>query len=177
MPVSVERHEARCYTGFMLNYVVAKSENGVIGANGDLPWHLPADLKHFRDLTLGRTVVMGRKTFESIVARLGAPLPGRTNVVVTRNPDFAFPGVRVLHAIEEIYELEGDVYNIGGAELFRATFDRADRLNVTEVHADIPGDTFFPEIDPAHWREIARESHKKDEKNPYDYDFVTYERF
>lgn len=160
----------------MLYYVVAKANNNVIGSKNDLPWYLPADLKHFKQLTLGRTVVMGRKTFESIVARLGAPLPGRDNVVVTRNPEFTFPGVRVLHNIEEIYGLKGDVYNIGGAELFRATFDRADKLNVTEVHADIPGDTFFPEIDPAHWREVARESHKKDEKNPYDYDFVTYER-
>lgn len=160
----------------MLNYVVAKARNDVIGSKNDLPWYLPADLKHFKELTLGHAVVMGRKTFDSIVARLGKPLPGRTNVVVTRNQDFTYPGVTVLHDIESIYDLEGDVYNIGGAELFRATFDRADTLYVTEVHASIPGDTYFPVIDLAQWRETAREPHTADEKNPYDYDFVTYER-
>ena len=176
MPVSVERHEARWYTNFMLNYVVAKSENGVIGANGDLPWHLPADLKHFRDLTLGHTVVMGRKTFESIVARLGTPLPGRTNVVVTRNHKFAYPGVEVVYDTDEVLALEGDIYNIGGAELYRALFDRAQRLYVTQVHCSISGDAYFPSIDPERWRETDREEHDRDEKHLYGYDFVTYER-
>lgn len=167
---------ARCYTGSMLNYIVAKAENDVIGSKNDLPWYLPADLIHFKTLTLGHTVVMGRKTFDSILARLGKPLPERTNVVLTRNPDFAYPGVTVLHDIADIDTLEGEVFNIGGEELFRATFDRADKLYATEVHADIPGDTYFPAIEADQWRETAREPHEADEKNPYDYDFVTYER-
>lgn len=160
----------------MISIIVAKANNNVIGTKNDLPWYLPADLRHFKEVTMGHTVVMGRTTFESIVARIGKPLPNRQNVVITRNTNFTYPGVTVIHSIDGIKDL-GDVYVTGGAEIYRQTIDMADRLYITEVHADIDGDVYFPDIDPARWREVSQESHFKDEKNQYDFDFVTYEAF
>ncbi len=158
----------------MISCIVARAENGVIGSENDLPWYLPADLKRFKDLTTGRTVVMGRKTYESIVARLGHALPNRKNVVLTRQ-DITLPDASIIHAIDDVRKLE-DVFIIGGAEVYRAAFDLIDKLYVTEVHATVSGDAHFPAIDPAAWRETSRESHEKDEKNQFDYDFVVYER-
>jgi dihydrofolate reductase len=157
----------------MISIIVAKANHGVIGAKNDLPWYLPADLKHFRELTQGHTVVMGRNTYHSIVSRLGHALPERRNIVVTRQ-DITFPDAETIHSINEIYDLE-DVFIIGGAELYAATIGIADRLYITEVKAEIDGDTHFPALDPSMWREVSRESHSKDEKNDYDYDFVIYE--
>lgn len=159
----------------MISLIAAKAQNGVIGSKNDLPWYLPADLRRFKELTTGHTVVMGRKTFESIVARLGHPLPNRQNVVVTRDSSFAYDGVQVVHDTDAIRQLD-DVFVIGGGELYAATVDFADRLLVTEIHADIPGDVYFPTIDPKKWREVSRETYERDDKNQYDFDFVELER-
>lgn len=156
--------------------IVALARGNVIGQRNDLPWHLPADLKHFRDITTGHTVVMGRKTLASILDRLGKPLPNRTNVVLTRQPDLAVDGVRVIHEVNDITDLSGQVYIIGGAEVYRQTMTLVDRLYVTEVHADIEGDSYFPEIKKSEWAEISREKHPSDGKNPYPFDFVIYTR-
>lgn len=158
----------------MINIIVAKSENNVIGSKSDLPWYLPADLRHFKEVTMGYTVVMGRKTFESIISRLGKPLPGRKNVVITRDESFNYPGVEVLHDIGNITEL-GDCFVIGGAEIYNQILPLADRLYVTEIHTYINGDTFFPDIDNQ-WIEISRETHSAYSANPYDYDFVVYKK-
>lgn len=158
----------------MISCIVARANNGVIGSKNDLPWYLSADLRRFKELTTDTTVVMGRKTYESIVARLGHALPNRRNVVLTRQT-VDFPDAEVIHDVSEIEKL-GDVFVIGGAEVYRATIDSADRLYVTEVHADIDGDAYFPAIDSALWREVSREAHVSDEKNQFDYDFVVYER-
>lgn len=159
----------------MISFIVAKAQNNVIGNRNALPWHLPADLKHFQALTTGHTIVMGRKTFQSIIDRNGTILPRRHNVVVTRDQGFSYPGVTVIHDVAKI-STPGDCFIIGGAELWRQTFALADRLYVTDIHADIDGDVVFPEIDAVTWRETSREQHMKDDNNPYDYDFVVYER-
>lgn len=156
--------------------IVAKAENGVIGSSNDLPWYLPADLRRFKELTTGHTIVMGRKTYDSIVARLGHALPNRRNVVLTRDRKAVFPGVEIVFSIEDIRNLDGDVYGIGGAEVYRQLLPYAETLYITEVKASIAGDTFFPELDEADWREVSREAHVRDDANQYDYDFVQYER-
>ncbi|QQS19562.1 dihydrofolate reductase [Candidatus Saccharibacteria bacterium] len=160
----------------MIAIVVAVAENGVIGSRNDLPWYLPADLKHFKKVTSGHTVVMGRTTFESIVARLGKPLPNRKNVVLSRDKSFEHKGASVIHDIQEIATLAEDVYVIGGAQVYAAMLSSADMLYVTQVHANISGDAHFPGINPAQWQEVSRESHVADERNQYDYDFVVYKR-
>jgi len=162
----------------MIAMVVAMARGNVIGARNDLPWYLPADLRRFKKITSGHTVVMGRTTFESILTRLGKPLPNRRNVVLTRDHSLMMDGVGVIHDVASIPRLDDDVYIIGGAQVFAATMAMAmaDRLYVTEVHADIMGDTYFPMIRPEEWYETAREKHFADEKNLYDYDFVTYDR-
>lgn len=158
----------------MISLIVAKSQNNVIGSKNDLPWYLPADLKHFKEITIGHTVVMGRTTFQSIVTRLNKPLPKRKNVVITRDESFDYAGVKVIHDIDSVKTL-GDVFVIGGAKIYEQTISLADKLYITEIHADIEGDTYFPNIDGS-WQETSRESHRADEKNQYDYDFVTYEK-
>lgn len=160
----------------MIAIVVAIAEGGVIGSRNDLPWYLPADLKHFKEITGGHTVVMGRTTFESILARLGKPLPNRRNVVLTRDVAFAHDGVEIIHDVDAIPKLAEPVYVIGGAQVYAATLDVADTLYLTEVHAKIQGDAHFPALDSAKWREVSRERHTADEKNEYSYDFVVYER-
>lgn len=159
----------------MISLIVARAENNVIGSRNDLPWYLPADLRSFKDLTTGHTVVMGRKTLESILTRLGAPLPGRRNVVLTRQQT-DYPGVEVLHDVRDISLLGDDVFVIGGAQVYAQTIDLADKLYVTEVKATIDGDAHFPEIDPKVWHEVSREPHEKDDKNQYAFDFVVYAR-
>lgn len=156
--------------------VAAVAENGVIGSRNDLPWHLPADLQHFRRITKGKTVIMGSKTFQSILARRGSPLPERKSVVITRDASFSYPDVRVLHDPQEVVGIPGDLYVIGGAQIYALLIDIADTLFLTEVHATIDGDAFFPKVDVGLWRETSRESHTADADNAYDYDFVVYER-
>lgn len=151
------------------------AENRVIGVDNTLPWRLPADLKHFRRLTSGHPVIMGRRNFESI----GKPLPERDNIVVTRNPDYRAPGCVVTHSLEEALtaaQNDAEIFIIGGADIYRQALSRADRLYLTLVHADVPGDTYFPEFDPAQWHETRRERHAADEKNAYAYTFLTYDR-
>jgi len=164
-----------------LAVIVAATDNGVIGRNNALPWHLPQDLRYFKRVTMGKPIVMGRKTFESI----GRPLPGRTNIVITRNPDFTAEGVRVVASLdealrlgEEIALIDGaqELVVIGGAEIYKASIPRADRLYITEVHASIQGDAFLPEIEWACWREVGREHHGASDANPYEYSFVVYNR-
>lgn len=149
--------------------VVAVARNGVIGAEGDLPWRLPEDLARFKRMTMGETLVMGRKTFESI----GRPLPGRNTIVLTRRPDWAEEGVEVAgsleHALAMAAERGQDLFVAGGAEVYRAALGVADRLELTEVDAEPDGDTFFPPVDWSRWTETAREQHPG-------FAFVTYDR-
>jgi dihydrofolate reductase len=136
-------------------FVVARADNGVIGRDGTLPWHIPADLKRFKALTMGKPMVMGRKTFES----LGRLLPGRRHIVVTRDPDWSAEGAEVARDPEEALRIagSGEVAVIGGAQIFDALKDRADRIELTEVHDDVEGDAVLAEFDRAQWREGARE--------------------
>lgn len=158
-----------------VSLVVAMAENRVIGRDNALPWHLPADLRFFKNLTLGKPIIMGRKTYESI----GRPLPGRQNIVLTRDDNFKAPGCDIRSSLEQAMLAAGDageVMIIGGAALYDAVLDTADRIYLTEVHSDIQGDTWFPELDPSHWTEISRERHFADERNSMDYSFVTLDR-
>jgi len=155
--------------------IAAMTENRVIGRENRLPWRLSADLRRFKSLTMGKPVIMGRKTYESI----GKPLPGRSNIVVTRDRDYRAQGCRVVHSLEQALEAAAghdEVMVIGGAQLYRQTLDRAERMYLTLVKTELDGDTLFPQIEMRHWRELERESHRADEKNEYDYDFVTLER-
>ena len=155
--------------------VVAAAEGGVIGRHGAMPWHLPADLAHFKRVTMGHPIVMGRKTYASI----GRALPGRLNVVVTRDRAFAAPGVTVAHSLDEALAACGDaaeVMVIGGGELYREALPRAARVHLTRVHASIDGDTYFPALEPAEWHETAREERLADAANPHAMAFLTFER-
>jgi dihydrofolate reductase len=158
----------------LLTAVVAVADNGVIGREGGLPWHLPADLRHFKAMTLGRPILMGRRTFDSI----GKALPGRRNLVLTRRA-LDVPGVEAVGSVEEALARVGDVPElaiIGGAQLWRDTLPRIGRIYLTQVHAQVPGDTFFPELDAREWQETARHSQAADERNAYPMSFVTLER-
>lgn len=155
--------------------IAAMAENRVIGRENRLPWRLPADLRRFKSVTMGKPVIMGRKTYESI----GKPLPGRSNIVVTRDPDYRAPGCQVVHSLGQALEAgagHAEVMVIGGAELYREALGRAERMYLTLIRAEVEGDTLFPDIEPQQWRELERESHCADEKNQYDYDFVTLQR-
>jgi dihydrofolate reductase len=151
--------------------IAAVADNGVIGKDGALPWRIPADLRWFRERTMGHHVVMGRKTWASI----GRPLPGRTNIVVSRNRDLAVPqGVVLVEGLAEAIERattagDDEVFVIGGAELYRAALPHADRIYLTRVHADVSGDTWFPAIDERAWVEVARESHRDAEPLPFSF--------
>ena len=158
-----------------LSLVVAMDKNRVIGIDGGLPWHLSSDLKYFRDITMGKPIIMGRKTHESI----GRPLPGRRNIVVTRNENFDAEGCDVVTSLDAAMELVKEVPEammIGGASLYLDTLPVADQLYMTEVHAEVKGDTWFPEIDPEQWQELSRTAFSADERNEHDYSFVVYER-
>ncbi len=164
-----------------LAVIVAAAENGVIGRNNALPWHLPEDLRYFKRVTMGKPIVMGRKTFESI----GRALPGRTNIVISRQRDFSADGVRAVASLEEALALAEDIavidgvdelMVIGGAEVYRAALPRAQRLYLTQVHAEMEGDARLPEVEWAQWREVSRESWPASESNPYPYSFVVFER-
>ncbi|MDE0854652.1 MAG: dihydrofolate reductase [Nevskia sp.] len=154
--------------------IVAVAENGVIGRDGTLPWRLPEDLKHFRRLTLGNTVLMGRKTWQS----LGKPLDGRANWVLTRDPAFSAPGAQVFRDLDAALAQppQGQLLVIGGAELYRQALPLASRLELTRVHARVEGDTHFPDYDPAQWRETARSDHPADERHAHAYSFLTLDR-
>ena len=156
-----------------VSLVVAMSADRLIGQGGGLPWRLPADLRHFKSITMGKPILMGRKTHESI----GKPLPGRENIVLTRDRSFRAEGCRVVHSIEEALAAAGandELMVIGGAEIYRAFLDRADRMYMTLVEGEFRGDTHFPPYDEQAWKEVERESHEADEKNPYAFTFLTY---
>ncbi len=142
---------------------VAVAENLVIGKDNDLPWHLPEDLKHFKELTLGKTVLMGRKTFESILKRLGKPLPNRKNVIISRQKDYKAPeGVLVFSSLDEaIKSLPEDIYIIGGAEIYKLALPLANLMYITHVHENYLGDAFFPAIKWSEWEKLEEEKHKK----------------
>lgn len=160
-----------------ISLVVAIADNGVIGREGGLPWHLSADLRHFKSLTMGHAIIMGRRTHESI----GKPLPGRTNIVITRDPDYATDGVTVVHSLDEAVakamaksDLD-EAMIIGGAQIYRMALDRAARIYLTEVHMEADGETRFPAFDRAAWQESAREDFAGVGDAPA-YSFVTLER-
>lgn len=156
-----------------LTLVVAYSDNRAIGRDNALPWKLPGDLAHFKRTTLGSPIIMGRKTWES----LGRPLPGRINVVVSRNAQYAAQGAVVVPTLADAVRVCGDVadaYVIGGAQIYAQAIPLAQRLIATEVHAQVDGDAFFPELPAGQWQEVSREPQPAE--NGYTYDFVVYER-
>lgn len=160
----------------MISLMWAMDENRVIGKDNKLPWHLPEDLKFFKRTTMGHPIAMGRKTWDSI----GRALPGRENIVITRNESFSCEGCTVLNSIDELLtysrEKREEVFVIGGAEIFKAILPAADRLYLTMIYDQFAGDTFFPEFDMADWELVSKEKGIKDEKNPYDYEFLIYKR-
>jgi dihydrofolate reductase len=161
-----------------ISIIVAVAENGVIGRGGQLPWRLSADLRRFKHLTMGHTIIMGRRTWESI----GRPLPGRRTVVVTRQPNYRLedPAVKVAPNLEQALKIaenaDDEAFIVGGAELYRAALCGADRMYLTRVGAEIDGDTFFPEVDWGEWRLIDSDQHNVDAKNEYAFTVETYER-
>ncbi|EHQ24586.1 dihydrofolate reductase [Mucilaginibacter paludis] len=158
----------------IITIVVAISSNYAIGKNNQLLWHLPKDLKHFKDITAGGTVIMGRKTFDSV----GKPLPKRRNIVITRQA-ITIAGCEVVSSLDEAIALcndEQEVFIVGGAEVYRQAMPVTNRIYLTIVHHSFDADTFFPEIDYKQWHEIAREDHQTDEKHQFAYSFITLER-
>ncbi len=156
--------------------IAAMANDRVIGLNGDMPWHLPDDLKFFKAKTTGKPVIMGRKTFESIGSR---PLPNRPNIIISRNVNLTIPNVEVFSSIEQAlvkYATEPEVIIMGGGELYRQMLPKADRLYLTLIDANIKGDTYFPDWTTLAWNETDRQHHSKDEKHEYAFDFVTLER-
>ncbi|WP_053366875.1 dihydrofolate reductase [Bacillus sp. FJAT-27245] len=160
----------------MISFIWAMDKNMVIGKDNKLPWHLPEDLKFFKKSTMGHPIAMGRKTYESI----GRPLPGRENIIITRNPGFSAEGCTVMNSIDEFLEYsknkDEEYFVIGGAEIFKEMFPVADKLYITLIHDEFPGDTFFPEFDLDQWVLLFSEKGPTDEKNPYDYEFRIYGR-
>ncbi|WP_417465101.1 dihydrofolate reductase [Kordiimonas sp.] len=158
----------------MISMIVAMGENRLIGRDNGLPWHLPADLKFFKATTMGKPMIMGRKTFDSI----GRPLPGRRTIVVTRNADWSHEGVEVAPSLDDAFKFaegEDEVMVVGGAQIYKQALAKADRLYVTEVALSPEGDAYFPEISDAEWGVASRESHPAEADTPA-YSFVTYDR-
>jgi dihydrofolate reductase len=160
-----------------LSIIVAASENNVIGVNNHLPWHLPVDMKYFKDTTMGKPIVMGRKSFEE----LGRVLPGRPNIMITRQPEYAAEGLYVVPSLEAGIEKAKtfgteEIFITGGGEIFKIALPIIDRLYLTRVHAEVSGDTYFPEFDPTGWKLVKNDRHEKDEKHAYALTFQVWER-
>ncbi len=159
-----------------ISIIAAMGSNRVIGRGNGLPWNLPADTRFFKETTRGHPVIMGRKTFDT----MGKPLPGRRNIVVTRQSDLEIPGAEIVSGLEEALKLvdvvNDEVFIIGGAEVYRLGLGLADRMYLTLVHDSFEGDTFFPEFDESQWVVVSREDHEADERNPHAFSFLTYER-
>ena len=158
-----------------LSIIVAMDINRVIGRGGALPWHISSDLKNFKKITMGKPILMGRKTHDSI----GKPLPGRENIILTNNKKYSAEGCIVKNTLDDVYlycEKQLELVVMGGAILYSQTLDKADKLYITEVNASVNGDTFFPEYKSSQWREISRESFNADENNEFDYSFTVLER-
>jgi dihydrofolate reductase len=163
-----------------ISLIAALAQNRTIGKNNDLPWHLPDDMKYFMQTTKGHHCIMGRKNYDSIPEKF-RPLPNRTNIVVTRQKDFKAPSCIVVNSIEKGLEIakdnnEAEVFIIGGAEIYKQSLAFADRLYLTEIKADIQGDTFFPAINQNEWKELSRATHPADVRHQYAFDFVVYEK-
>ena len=160
----------------MITLIVAMGKNREIGKENQLLWHLPKDLKHFKELTSGYPIIMGRKTYESI----GKPLPNRTNIVISRKNDWFEEGILIVGSIKEAVKfakkIDEEVFIIGGGNIYEQTIDLADKLEVTLVDAVLDADTFFPKINEKIWQKTNEERHQKDEKNEFDFCFQTYER-
>lgn len=164
----------------IVSAIAAVSKNMVIGKDNDLPWKLPDDMKFFMETTKGHHVIMGRKNYDSLKGKF-KPLPNRTNIVITRQKDFSAPGCIVLNDISEgiaIAETAGETecFIIGGAEIYKLAMPETTRLYLTEIDATIEGDTYFPEVDKAHFKEVLRKHHPADERHAYAFDFVIYDR-
>ncbi|HVY23387.1 MAG TPA: type 3 dihydrofolate reductase [Steroidobacteraceae bacterium] len=159
----------------MISLIVAVADNGVVGVGNGLPWRLPNDLQRFKSITMGKPIVMGRKTFASI----GKPLPGRRNVVITRDTNLKIAGCTMAHSLDAALQLAGDaeeIMIIGGAEIYRQALPHAQRVYLTEVHAAMDGDARFPQLSGAEWREVLREDHAADDRHAHAYSFVILER-
>lgn len=161
----------------IISLVVAAATNNAIGKNGVMPWHLPNDMKHFKNVTWGMPVIMGRKTFES----LGKALAGRKNIVVTRQPNWEQEGTVAVKSMEDALFLAREtdareVMVIGGGEIYRSVFDKAKRIYLTRIEADPEADTYFPAIDPKQWKLVSQRNHEADEKNKFNYSFQVWER-
>jgi len=159
----------------MLSLCVAMTSNRLIGQNNHLPWHLPADLKHFRAITMGKPIIMGRKTYDSI----GHPLPGRLNVVLTYQHNLTLTNCHILHHLDEVLAFEKQYEEsmvIGGATIYQMLLPYIQRMYITWVHAELEGDTYFPDYYPEQWQEIERQSYSTDIKHAYSYSFVVLER-
>ncbi len=161
----------------MITIIAAISNNNALGKNNDLIWHLPADLKRFKEITSGHHILMGRNTFESI----GKPLPNRTTIIITRNKNYFKDGCLIASSLEDAIELakkDEEVYIIGGAQIYKYAIENnlVDALDVTLVHHEFEADVFFPVIDSKIWKEVSREDFKADEKNKFDYSFVSYRK-
>lgn len=159
----------------IISMIAAMAKNRVIGKNNQMPWHLPADLQHFKKITLGKPIIMGRHTFESI----GKPLPGRKNIVITSQQDYSFEGIEVFHsldkAIDSLLDSE-EIIIMGGGRIYQQMLVHADRLYLTHIDYEVEGDTFFPEYKSLGWDKISKETRSKDENNLYDCTFVTLQR-
>lgn len=164
-----------------LSLICAMASNGVIGRNNSLPWHLPEDLRYFKATTMGHSIIMGRKTWESI----GRPLPGRTSIVVTRDADYVAEGAKVVHSIEDALRLAESIavidgteeaFVIGGAALYAAAMPVADRFHLTRVHGEVEGDTVLSGFDESEWREVSRDDFERNEANPFDYSICILEK-
>lgn len=163
----------------MISLIVAKAENNVIGSSNELPWYLPKDLKHFSQITTGHTVIMGRKTYESIIARIGKPLPNRKNVIVSRQTDFIAPDCVVVSSIEEAIRNipeDEEVFILGGAQIYQQALPLVNRLYITHVHSKPEGDILFPEINLEEWNKTSEVHNQKDEKHFADFTWATYDR-
>lgn len=159
----------------MISMIAAMSHNNVIGKDGDMPWHLPNDLRHFKEVTSGNPILMGRKTYQSI----GKPLPNRRNIVLTRDKSFHAEGVEVIHSLNEVEPLmhEADeFFVIGGATIYEQLMHLAERLYITKIDATFEGDTYFPQINDEVWHVVNEKAGVLDEKNHYEHTFYTYER-
>ena len=161
--------------------IAAVAENNAIGINNKMPWYLPGDLRYFKAVTMGKPIIMGRKTFDS----LRKPLPGRTNIVITRDKDWSHEGVKVVHSLQDAISLAEDValingndelMVIGGAEIYRQALPQADRLYLTRVYQSFKGDAFFPELNDAEWQEVAREDQHSEDEEPLKFSYLVLER-
>ena len=157
----------------IISIIVAMAKNRVIGKDNDMPWHLPADLKHFKEVTLGKPIIMGRKTYESI----GRPLPGRLNIVISTNKNLKIAGCECVSSIDEAINLVKDVEEvmiIGGGFLYEQTINIANKLYLTFIDLEVDGDVKFPKFEQLNLTEVSRQKNHKDEKNPYDYEFTEF---